>query len=566
MMTASTSTPSGIDDADGADRPTSEIRTRVAAIFDSPRFMTSLVVVGIALRFWAYVRDTSLYLDEILLSRNILELPLRELMTRPLQLDQVAPRGFLFVEKLAVMLLGQGEHVLRLFPFLCAAASVILFRRLAERLLTGFGPAVALFLFAIGVPFLRFGADVKQYSSDLTVGILLWMLALDVSERSSSTLRLGVIGLAGFVIGWFSQASVLVMAGIGAALAVDLMLSRNPQRARALLITIPLWAVASLVAIVVGFRSMTPSTREFMNDFWAGGFFPLPMRWSTGSRWLWDQMNSLFSDPFLLRYRWPALFVLIALLGAVVLWRRSRGAAFLLLGPFAMCLGAAVAHQYPFRGRLVFWMLAPTLLFVAAGIEWLRTKASVLHPILGLVLLLAALAPPVMAFAEAPPPYEIEHHWELLGYLQQHREPGDKVYVLRMQHIGVQFYGSRYGLLPSEWTTDICDRDLIRPYIKDADRFHGVPRLWVLAGSGRPFAPMHAAVRRYLGTIGVKKDSFYLPSLTLGSVGIELYDLSDPNRLSAASAETFPVSGAHFDPRPGCRDWAEPNAPSELRH
>jgi hypothetical protein len=72
--------------------------------------MASLVVLGTALRLWAYVWDTSLYLDEILLSRNILDLPLRELLTRPLRLDQVAPRGFLFVEKLAVLLLGQGEH------------------------------------------------------------------------------------------------------------------------------------------------------------------------------------------------------------------------------------------------------------------------------------------------------------------------------------------------------------------------------------------------------------------------------------------------------------------------
>jgi hypothetical protein len=528
--------------------------------------MTSLVVLGVALRFCAYAWNTSLYLDEILLSRNILELPLRELLTRPLELDQVAPRGFLLVEKLAVWLFGQGEHALRLFPFLCAAASVILFRRLAERLLTGAGPALALFLFAIGVPFLRFGADVKQYSSDLTAGILLWLLALDLSERNSSIRRLLLVGLAGFVMGWFSQASVLVMAGIGAAFAVEWLLSRNPQTLRALLITIPLWAVASLIAIIVGIRSMTPSTRDFMNDFWAGGFFPLPMRWSTGSRWLWDQMTSLFSDPFLLRYKWPSLFVLVAGLGAAVLWQRNRRAALLLLGPSVVCLAAAVAHQYPFRGRLVFWMLAPTLLFIAAGTEWLRTKANLLHPILGSALLILAVALPVTALAEAPPPYEIEHHWELLSYLQQHRQPGDMLFVLRMQQIGTQFYGPRYGLMPGQWSTSICDRDQIRPYIKDVDRFRGVPRLWVVAGSGRPFRPMHAAVRRYLSTIGVKKDSYYLPSLTLGSIGIELYDLSDPNRLRAASAETFPVPTAPFDPRPGCRDWAEPNAPSELHH
>src|SRR5262249_39108562 len=150
--------------------------------------------------------------------------------------------------------------------------------------------------------------------------------------------------------------------------------------------------------------------------------------------------------------------------------------------------------------RLVFWMLAPTLLFVTAGAEWLRAKANALHRGLGAAMLAAVLVLPVMAFAEAPPPYEIEHHWGLLSYLRAHRQPGDVVFVLRMQQIGTQFYGPRYGLMPNEWTSSICDRDHIRPYIKDVDRFRGTRRLWLLAGSGRPFGPMHTAVRRYLST------------------------------------------------------------------
>ena len=40
------------------------------------------------------------------------------------------------------------------------------------------------------------------------------------------------------------------------------------------------------------------------------------------------------------------------------------------------------------------------------------------------------------------------------------------------------------------------------------------------------------------------------------SVTLELYDLSDPARLRAASAETLAVAPMPEYPKPGCRDWS----------
>lgn len=527
----------------------------IERLLRNPGFMTSIVVLGVLLRVWAYASNTSLYLDEILLSRSILDLPLRHLLTQPLLFDQVAPRGFLLVERLAVVIFGQHELTLRLFPFVCALASVIIFRRLAERMLTGAAPVMAVLLFAIGVPFIRFGSDVKQYEVDITAAIVLLLLALDLRECDASTKRLLLLGVFGFVVIWFSQAAVLAMAGLGLALAVDWIISRDRRTGRGLLITIPLWASASLIAVIAGFRSMTPVTREFMHDFWAEGFAPLPLKAMADIRWLWNSWTSLFGDATLLRYGWPAVFVAVALVGAVALWKRRRSAALFLLGPFTVCMAAAVAQQYPFRGRLVVWLLPSILLAVAAGIDWLRRLTSFLHPLLGSALMMAFLVPPVLALAKAHPPYEIEHHRELLTYLQKHRQPGDLVYVLQVQQVGTVFYGSRYGLLPNDWTSGVCDEKDTRAYIRDVDRYRGVPRLWVLSGSGRPLRPIHESVRSYLSTIGVKRDSLSLPSLTLGSVRIELYDLSDPMRLRAATAATFPAPPMPRGRRSSCREW-----------
>ena len=164
-----------------------------------------------------------------------------------------------------------------------------------------------------------------------------------------------------------------------------------------------------------------------------------------------------------------------------------------------------------------------------------------------------------MALAEAPPPYEIEHHLEVLGYLKQHRQPGDVIYVMQLGEVGTQFYGPRFGLQPNEWITGACDRDDSRVFLRDVDRFRLTPRLWVVAGSGRPLMAVRAAVLKYLRTIGIRRDAKVFPSMLYGSITIELYDLTDPAHLADASSENFPVPPMPRDPKIGCRDWTKPD-------
>src|SRR6476469_2677618 len=149
------------------------------------RVLLVLIVLGVGLRAWAYFSNASLWLDELLLSRNILGLPLSHLLTKPLLLDQVAPRGFLLLEKLAVDTLGRNELALRLFPFLCSVASVFLFHQVARRALGGWAAVWALALFAIGIPLIQYGVEVKQYIFDATAAILLFFLVLTLRDSET---------------------------------------------------------------------------------------------------------------------------------------------------------------------------------------------------------------------------------------------------------------------------------------------------------------------------------------------------------------------------------------------
>ncbi len=519
-----------------------------------------LVLVGLALRVWAYAANVSLWLDEILLSRNIIRLPLDALLTSPLHLDQVAPRGFLLLEKLAVMTLGGNELALRLPPFLAGVAGLLLFRRLAERALDQWAAVFAVALYALAIPFIRYGAEVKQYEVDATAAILVMILALNMWERDLSTGKLLVVGLVGFAVTWFSQASVLVLAGIGLATAIRWLTARDMRSRRALFLVMPVWAAAAIIAIGVGRHSMTPSTSAFMDDFWKRGFFPLPLRASTALVWTWDTALSPFTDPALLRYRWPLLFLVVVVLGVAVLWRQRRDVALLLLCPLAVALLAATVQQYPIRGRLMVYLIPGVLVALAAGAEWIRRTVARISPALGGAAMIGLLAPPVAALAEAPPPYGLEHHQTVLAYLRSHRQVGDAIHVSPLSRIGMLFYGPRYGLRPDEWTTAICERKDTRAYLRDVDRYRGRPRLWLLTFGARPYRTARAAVQGYLGAIGVRRDLLSIPSLQFGTVTLELYDLSDSTRLGRAAAETFLVEPMPTDPAPGCRPWIRPSA------
>src|SRR5713101_3403504 len=158
----------------------------------------ALLAIGVALRVWQYLGDMSLWFDELSIARNVYERTLGELMTEPLGYDQIAPLGFLAMVKGSALLAGPTDLALRLFPFLCGLLSLVLFWRVAERVLHGIAVPFAVALFALGLPFIRYSAELKQYGPDVAVTLALTWIALDLRAAPQSVRRCIMAGLAGF--------------------------------------------------------------------------------------------------------------------------------------------------------------------------------------------------------------------------------------------------------------------------------------------------------------------------------------------------------------------------------
>ena len=172
---------------------------------------------GLVLRLRQYTLNLSFWLDEAMLALNIVNRSFGGLI-RPLDYDQGAPLGFLWIIKALESLLGNHEFSLRLFPFLASCLGLILLWQLARQLIQPLGVVFALLVFASSRYLVSYGAQVKQYTVDVTIALLLQLLALKLLGKKCTNRDYAILAVLGALSVWMSHAAVFVLGGAGLVL------------------------------------------------------------------------------------------------------------------------------------------------------------------------------------------------------------------------------------------------------------------------------------------------------------------------------------------------------------
>jgi hypothetical protein len=495
--------------------------------------LAASVAIGVALRVYQFMADTSLWLDELAVVNNLAERSLKSLLTAPLSYLQVAPPGFLLVEKAMYELSGGADRALRLYSLLAGIASLGAMALVSLRLGLRETAWVPVLLLALGGPFIFQSAQVKPYSGDVFLGLALVALTLRLaSQPNARRVWPAVIGAAA---PWFSFPAVLVLGGLGAVLVA------SPRRRHVFPIVI-VWALSSAAALLYAGQLLDPRTGDMMQLHWSrvGGFPPdlvhlLP--WAAG------RLNALMWSEIGLRG--ASFWLGVALAGAVLLWRRNRIAAVVVSAPILVGLVVAVARRYPLGDRVSHWLAALLMLLIAAAaaeatqVLLRRWRSRVLIPLPALLVVVL----PVLTLAKAPPPYRVNHVRPVLLEIARMGQPNDRLYVYPGAWHAFRRYGSLSGITPERVVFGRCPRRSLREPLREIDRLRGQPRVWVL------FTHVVTPARRamllsYLDTIGVRRQSVTYPEPYVeesASVDAYLYDLSDALRLRRSSADTYPV-------------------------
>ncbi len=500
-----------------------------------------VVLLGVGLRLWQFFANPSLWVDEAAVARNVLDRGFAHLLGA-LDYGQVAPPGFLLGLKLFASLFGDTEYALRLVPLLAGLAGPPLFFLVARAILRPAGAIVATGLFSLAAPLIFFAADLKQYSTDVAMTLVVLGLALRLG-RSELSAR-GVFGYsAGVALAlFFSQAAVFMVTAAGAVLLADALVRRLPDRGpRAVLVAT--WAVVVLSTFAHGRSVLSPLDQAYLHRFWTPGFLPVP----GALTWLWTTVQNVFgvANPTAfdgsLHYPWPALFALLALVGGVGLWVRNAVTGALATVPIGLALLASAAHAYPLNARLCLFLLPLLLLALVAGAEQAGDLIAV-PPGRYIPLLLVPFA--VWALVRQPPPWTPEHLRPVLEHVAERDRPGDKLWVYYGAGQAYEYY-SKSIPFSGDVRVATCDRADPRDLLRQVDAERGSSRIWILLAHGSgPFGfDERGMLLNYLGTIGRRLDEFHAPAadLTPNRAEAVLFDLSDPARLAATTAERFPI-------------------------
>ena len=339
------------------------------------RATLGFVGLGVLIRVVRYLLRFPLWCDESMLAANFLDRGFLD-MLRPLDYRQVSPLLFRFVELASVRLFGFSEFGLRLFPFLCGVAGVLLFRRVAGRVVSGVPLMLAVGVFAVAGWPLRYSAEVKPYASDLFVALALLALAVEWWRRPDRAGWLWALAVFGpFAVG-LSFPAIFVAGGVGLALLPTVWRSgRSDVRAAHALFII---GAAATFVLLLGFYKTAPQDQAYFYRDWAQAFPPLdgPLKFAA---WFFT-MNTgfMFAYPEGGGRGLSALTFGCFVVAAVVLWRRGRWTLLTLgLAPFALAIVAAAVRRYPYgMSARTMQYVAPTICLFA-GLGAARALASV---------------------------------------------------------------------------------------------------------------------------------------------------------------------------------------------
>lgn len=390
----------------------------------------SLLLLGILLRSYHYLREPALWHDEAALTLNVLAKDYSQMFGSLIH-HEAAPPLFLVAEKGMVDLFGESLQVMRFLPFLASCLALCLFVGVARRSLLAEAVPWAVGLFAVSDRLLWHASEAKPYSIDVFLSVLtidLWQRTRHLTTTSQCLIWLPLLPL--FI--WMSFPACFVAGGVLMTLLTVVGNSRSPKAWGGYL-ALALAVGVSFVLLAVG---PAKAQRDgAMEGCWLNQF---PNWDNPASVPFW----SLFSTLEVIRYNVMPVGHLLAgfvLVGGMWFWRRGeRSLVILILTPVLAVFLAACLHKYPFGGSRIIAFLAPAvILLLSAGIlptfDYLRSWPRWLSA--GTVLLL--LAPAGLSLYRTVAPWPRADTASAAELVLEHFQPGDRVSI---NHWEYEFY------------------------------------------------------------------------------------------------------------------------------
>jgi hypothetical protein len=353
----------------------------------------ALVLLGVLARANRYLQAWDPWGDETALVINIVERDYAGLLA-PLDYNQVAPVGYLWLAKTTTLVFGVNELSLRLPAFLFSILALVAVVHLARACTVGWEVLVAVGIFAVSNYHIRHAAEMKQYAVEC--GVAAALLSLGISAAQGRLAAAWGLALAAPLAVFTSLTSTFVAGGIGLALLPS-VLARRSWRWWAWYLTYGAVVAGSFLVLYLWvLKPQLDAHLGVMIDCWSDG---MP-RWNSPTAllgWCWrTATGSVFAHPAGGANGESLPFALLFWIGVVALWRRGDRLCLRLLGGvFGLALLAACLGKFPLGGhpRIVLYLSPLVVLPMGVGaaslIRWRTQEAAVMRTrgVLALALL-----------------------------------------------------------------------------------------------------------------------------------------------------------------------------------
>jgi Dolichyl-phosphate-mannose-protein mannosyltransferase len=312
-----------------------------------------VLVLVLASLLWRVVRYGLVFPmwgDEAFVAVNFITRSFGEL-AGPLDHPQIVPVGFLWAQWLVSRLLGTSELVLRLLPVLAGVASVLVFWRLAPRMVSRRQAMAAVVIFAASYYPVRHSVEVKSYSLDLLIALCLLWQAWSLLQSPRVAWRWVLFTLSGVVAVWASYPVVFIIGGSMFVLGYRLIKERAPGGWLAgwvvsgVLMAGSFFAMWKLVA--VGQAVNHAGIHELRG--WASAFPPMDSPVGFVTWFFRAHTGNMLAYPVGGNHGGSTVTFILIIFGIVALWRTGHRAALcLLLSPLPLMFLAAALKKYPY--------------------------------------------------------------------------------------------------------------------------------------------------------------------------------------------------------------------------
>lgn len=443
-----------------------------------------VVIAGILFRFRQFFEVRALWGDEAMLALNVITYGYADLIFKPLAFHQVAPPGFILLNKLFVQIGGANELSLRFASLLFGIATLIIAYISAKRLFhSSWILVLTVSLFAFSPLLIYYSCELKQYGSDAFWALFCLYIYQKYHARELSIKSLTVSGLVAIM---FSHSICFVLSAIGIfdffRATKQLHLKRMAWIAMASII----W----LAWFIMIFRLSMPTEEGtgYMQSYWATAFPPLD---NTLIQWI-QSCFSTFSTMGFIQSRpvgiddlntWSVRSALESSLFFILLIICLKGThklkptlAILCLATF-IHLAVSFFEVYPFGSRLLIYLLPFVYLLVVRVFEYgtqshyRGLKCLSFISVSFIVLLQLGFA--VTTFIK---PTNFADIRIVLDHVRQNHIESDKIAVSQGIYPAFFYYSTIYG-----FSVDSCDLISEKSSTEGfVHQFEGSDRVWTL--------------------------------------------------------------------------------------